>query len=256
MIENINHKTKFKEAFCKGDLHHKWANIYGGNVYLSQWAAHRLRVILRLVDSYRLGRSGMALDIGIGSGKLLRELTARGCKAVGVDYSFEFIQELWANPSRKNGGAKFLTIAGDVENLPIRKEAFELITCVGVLEYLPSDQVSLEQMYPILKPGGYLVLVVASYHRIGALFGLLKKKVLRGIIRGKEIKADLTSLNDEVRMVKPLDLRNSAVEAGFEVVKFVCFGGKVWGRYLPIRFYIPGLLYIGDHCLLLLRKPI
>ena len=254
-MHSTDNKAAFKKAFQKGELYGKWSDIYTGNDFLSSWAKHRLDVVLRLLKSYGLGKRGKALDLGVGSGRLLRELDLRGCEAYGADFSFTMLNDFrdqLDGPDRRIG---YRLLLADVEAVPVKSASFELITCLGVLEYLKIDSQAISEMRRILRPGGYLILVVASYHRIGGLLRSLKKKILRGTDEKPPFAPRGGSIADQVRMIKPLDLRKAAIEAGFTVERFFCFGGKIFGRYFPIRIFVPGLVYIGDHCLLLLRRP-
>jgi len=252
--DDINTKKRFKDDFQAGELFQQWRSVYESNGYISNLATHRMRTVLKLLDSYKMLRKDRALDVGIGSGTLLKELAERYERVFGADFSIDMVQGSAARlrqfPTRQACGL----LVADVEGLPIKNNAFDLVTCLGVLEYLSTDKIALAELYRILRPGGHLVLVVGSYHRLGSLFKLLKIKVLRRYMNTEPVNRYLT-LKNRIRTVKPTDFRDEAIEAGFRVQKFKCFGGRLFGRYYPIRLYIPGLLYIGDVCLLLLKKP-
>lgn len=256
----INHdektvKLEFRKNFYEGVLYRKWHDIGDGDAYLSRWACHRTEVVLRLIDSYSLGRKGNALDIGIGSGDLIKELSNRGCDVWGADFSMNIILNAYKRLASINAKIVNRLMVAEIETLPIKNDSFDLVTCLGVLEYLPNDKNALGELYRIIRPKGYLVLAVASYHRFGSLLNLVKNKIFRKKKVKPESSLEAFSLHDRVRLVKPLALREETVETGFKVKKFECFGGKLFGRYFPIRLYLPGLIYIGDHCLLVLEKP-
>jgi len=247
-------KIKFKRDFEDGELFLQWQNIYESSGYLSRVASHRMKTVLKLIDSYKMGRNGLSLDIGTGSGDMIRELLPRSGMVFGADFSIDMIRGSRTRLRKFENKLRNRLMVADVESLPIGRDTFDLVTCLGVLEYLSTDRVAMAELFRILRPRGYLLLVVGSYHRIGQLMGLLKKKILK-----RNIKALATdqnrSLKNRIRTVKPVDFRSEAIEAGFEIKKFMCFGGKLFGRYYPIRLYVPGLIYIGDLCLLVLKKP-
>lgn len=250
-------KVQFKQEFEKGELFHKWKDMYGHNDYLSKWAGDRLNMVLRLMDRYGAGEKVSVLEIGVGSGILLQEMSRRGYRVYGADFSIEMVQKVSLKFSESDGAPAQRLFVADVECLPIQRDRFDLVTCIGVLEYLSTDGTALAELYRILRPKGCLILAVASYHRLGNLFNLVKSKILR--LKKNKVETTFTqkesSLKDQVRMVKPLALKADAKKAGFVVEDFRCFGGRLWGRYLPMRIYLPGFFYIGDHCLLVLRKP-
>ena len=248
-------KLEFRKDFYEGVLYRKWHDIGSDNDYLSRWAYHRMEVVLRSIDSYGLGRKGNALDIGIGSGVLLKELSKRGCDVWGADFSMNIIRNAYKRLGSINAKIVNRLMVAEIETLPIKSDSCDLVTCLGVLEYLPNNKNALGELYRIIRPRGYLILAVASYHRCGSLLNLVKNKIFRKKKVKPKLSPEAFSLTDRVRLVKPLGLRKETVEVGFKVKKFECFGGKLFGRYFPIRLYLPGLIYIGDHCLLVLEKP-
>lgn len=238
------HRNSFHSS---GELYGKWHDIYSGSDYLSKWARHRLDTALGLLSAYGLGKKGNALDIGIGSGVLMREVGRMGARTYGADISLDLAARL------RNSGCRRLMVA-DVESLPLSSKAFDLVTCLGVLEYVPDDRKALGELYRIISPGGHLVLAVASYHRYNALLNMAARKLLKGLL-GKKKKSGSNTANDGVRMVKPSSLKKLAIESGFRVREFRCFGGRLFGRYVRPGFRIPGVIYLGDHCLLVLQRP-
>lgn len=248
-------KHKFQEAFQAGELHQKWSRVYEGGDYLADWARHRFRKVLGVLDAHGLGRSGRALDLGVGSGALLKELAARGSGVFGADFSIPMIQGVRAGLSPDQAHIGRRLFVSDVEAMPVKENSLNLVTCVGVLEYVSTDRSALSELFRAIRSGGYLLLVVASYHRIGSLVGLIGRKMFGRSAQWRASSTNGGALEDSVRMVKPLDLKHEALQAGFTVEEFMCFGGKLLGRYFPLRFFVPGWLYVGDHCLLLLRKP-
>lgn len=249
-------KDEFRRDFQKGNLYRRWRDIDGTGDYLSQWAMHRSRVVLDIVDAHGLGRTGRTLDVGIGSGALLKELECRGGRAAGADFSRSILDRCRERLVGTGNSVRDRLVQADVESLPFKNGSFELVTCLGVIEYLADDGTALRELHRVLRTGGFLVLAAASYHRIGSLAGLVcakfgyPSKKTGGANPGGEGR-----LESRVRLVKPVDLRGEAVRAGFEVKAFKCFGGKILGRYVPIRLFIPGVIYIGDHCVLFLKKP-
>ncbi len=46
-------------------------------------------------------------------------------------------------------------VKADICNLPFKDNSFDIIFCNHVLEHIPDDQKAMEEMYRILKPGGW-----------------------------------------------------------------------------------------------------
>ena len=248
-------KRRFRADFQDGRLYETWGAIHSKNGYLADWAAHRLREVLAVIDQRAMGRSGLALDIGVGSGELVAQLARRGCTVFGADFSLPILRDGRARWEKARTGAVGGWTLGDVEALPVKSDSLSLVTCLGVLEYLSSDGIALAELYRVVAPGGYVVLSVASYHRLGSLMALVRARLRRYRKGAEDRPRGQAVVERQVRLVKPLDLKREAKDAGFVVEVFRCFGARLMGRYVPIRIVVPGVIYIGDHCLLVLRKP-
>jgi ubiquinone/menaquinone biosynthesis C-methylase UbiE len=249
-------KKDFKREFQEGSLYNQWRNIYDGDTFWSKWAAHRMEEVVNSIDRISVESSrDLAMDIGVGAGRILEALASRGFTTYGADFSIGMIQNCRELIAKKGKSRISGFIASDVENLPIRNDSLDLLTCMGVFEYLKNDQKGMSELFRVLKPGGHAILVVASYHRIGGILKMILKKLIRTGGSSATVPSSPDSLKEKVRMVNPLTLKEEARKGGFLIRKFKCFGGKVFGRYLPIRLFIPGILYVGDHCLLVLEKP-
>ena len=94
------------------------------------------------------------LDCGCGSGILLKDLINKYNAVTGMDISVEMIESI---DSSIKGRVTNLVV-GDAEELPFRKEAFDIIFCRGSLHHVPSPTKALRDMHMSLRSGGYLVL--------------------------------------------------------------------------------------------------
>jgi len=52
-------------------------------------------------------------------------------------------------------------VRGDARQMPFAVESFDLVLCVGVSEYLEDLNRFLEEIWDLLKPGGFMVLTLA-----------------------------------------------------------------------------------------------
>ncbi len=121
----------------------------------SQGNDFRNRNLHELVAALVVGTS--VLDIGCGSGHLLRLLRDRGKDAVGLEPSEALVDLAQAlhGPIRILHGAP-----EDIADWPHR---FDTITTIDVLEHIRDDREQMRRMKALLKSGGRLIVVVPAF---------------------------------------------------------------------------------------------
>lgn len=109
---------------------------------------HRFRQRQFLILLRRCGVSGPALDVGCGTGLLLRHLRPG---AVGIDLNPRNIR-------RAQQYAPAATVLqGDAEALAFPDATFNLVICTEVLEHLVFPERAVAEMHRVLTPGGLLL---------------------------------------------------------------------------------------------------
>ena len=106
----------------------------------------------------RLARlhSGMTvLDVGCGTGSTSINLAQKGFQVTGVDISNERISAAKSNAKDMNLEIKF--IVGDVEEMAIANESFDLISCSAILHHLPNLERDLDKFSKLMKEEGSII---------------------------------------------------------------------------------------------------
>lgn len=119
------------------------------------WYATRRDLLERTVRG--LHGPHHALDVGCGAGANLEVLQRHCRRVVGVDLSGWAVR--WCRRHRGEG-----VLQADLERLPFADCAFDLVTCMDVLEHV-DDAVAVAEARRVLRPGGWLVLSVPA-HRV------------------------------------------------------------------------------------------
>jgi ubiquinone/menaquinone biosynthesis C-methylase UbiE len=114
---------------------------------------------LKIVIGAFGGERGRVLDIGCAAGSEIPALRERGFEVVGVDYAPQMIR--YAH-HRFGSDPQVQFSRADIEYLPFADERFDHALCLGVLEYLPSYQASIDEIARVLRPGGLVVFSVPS----------------------------------------------------------------------------------------------
>jgi SAM-dependent methyltransferase len=131
------------------------ANQYGDQSRLdSRQALWRLRPGPSLYDTVldlaALDGRETVIDVGCGNGAYLRELVARGHtgRLLGLDYSPGM-----AGHSR----AYAPTAVADVQFLPVRDNAVDVVLCLHMLYHVPDIEVAVAQLRRVVRRGGQVI---------------------------------------------------------------------------------------------------
>ena len=169
------------------------------------WYRGRRRVLRAAIERLPLVPEARLLDAGCGSGRMLDELARYG-RVCGVDLSSEAVAA-----ARARGHD---VIRAAIEAMPFAAGAFDLVTCLDVIEHTPDDRVTLAELRRVTRPGGLLIATVPAYQA-------------------------LWSWHDEVnrhyRRYDAPSLRATARAAGWEVVGDTHFNAMLLGPAAAVR---------------------
>lgn len=130
------------------------------------------------------------LDIGTGRGNSLKALKNFDAKKVALDYSYSMIKKTCLS------FPDISFIQADVHLIPFRGNSFNLVNCIGIMEYVGDLKSALEEICKSVKAGGYIVLSVSSPHIFNFLRNLIGHRLF---LRKPEIlKKLLKEMNLEI----------------------------------------------------------
>lgn len=171
------------------------------------WHIGRRRILAGFVEDICrrvTDRRPRILDVGCGTGANLLMLSQYG-DAEGVDISedaLSFCRERGLDHVKQ----------GAAEELPYGDDAFDLVTALDVVEHMDDDLAGLQEMYRVLRPGGYALLFVPTFM---FLWGL---------------QDDVSNHRRRYRLP---ELRRVLEQAGFEIER---------STYANITFFLPILV--------------
>lgn len=102
---------------------------------------------------------GKVLEVGSGKGRIAKKI-----KAIGLDFSREAL---------KHGG--YPRVLGDVVELPFKKNTFDTVFSLGVIEHFDDSLVPILEMKRVLKHGGYIFLTVPNRYNLSRLLYFFKE---------------------------------------------------------------------------------
>ena len=114
----------------------------------------------------------LLLDVATGTGRLPLALVRNrfalaGGQIVGLDLSWRMLQQ--ARSKLRDYSDRVGFVWQDAGRLPFEDGAFDAVTCLEALEFLPSPREALAEMVRVLAPGGLLMVT----NRVGRTAWLL-----------------------------------------------------------------------------------
>jgi 2-polyprenyl-6-hydroxyphenyl methylase/3-demethylubiquinone-9 3-methyltransferase len=193
----------------------RWWDLDGEYAALHHINPLRVRFIGERVSGLK-GKS--VLDVGCGGGILSEALAARGAAVTGIDAGRTAL-----SVAREHGRRAGVDIVYDritVEDMAGRQPAaFDVVTCMELLEHVPSPKSVIFASARLLRPGGHLVIATLNRTiRSWLLAIVMAERVLGIVARGT---------HSWRRFVKPADIAAWGTAAGLQVA------GATGVRYLP-----------------------
>ncbi len=118
------------------------------------WHISKRQIVRQLIEKYNKVKNPKILDVGCGTGKNMENLKSLGF-VYGLDSSIDALNFC------KKRGLKNL-ILGSAEKTHLKKDTFNIITLLDVLEHT-DDNKALQEVYRILKNDGLIIITVPAY---------------------------------------------------------------------------------------------
>lgn len=202
---------------------------FGGPVFVHELQAH----IIRTVASPRLERhvppGGVALDVGCGSGTMVKEMAKRAATAIGVDVDpagFSKYPDLTvvdtddtADLHRRPGGHLVVANAYD---LPLASGTVDVVTSRWMFEHLEEPGAAVAEIARVLRPGGVALIVVPNRLHPGILLSsVLPLRVKQWALESTSGIQEEMVLPTYYRVNTAGSLRGWFERSGFETVEII-----------------------------------
>ena len=130
----------------------RYAKLYENQSRVSKSYTSRQEKVYKLLDGLH---GGSALEVGCAAGLMVDFFLGRGTQYQGIDISPGMIK-VCQERFQKADQATFSV--GDARELKFPDCEFDVIVCLGVLEYIPDEQRAVKEMARVLKSSGTLIL--------------------------------------------------------------------------------------------------
>jgi 2-polyprenyl-6-hydroxyphenyl methylase/3-demethylubiquinone-9 3-methyltransferase len=186
------------------DLAHRWWDPQGAFRPLHELNPVRLAWIERQVPL----AGCRVLDVGCGGGILAEAMSARGARVLGIDLAGKSLQvaRLHALESRATVEYRAVPAEDLAEEMPA---AFDLVTCMEMLEHVPDPARTIAACARLARPGGRVMFSTINRNPKSFLFAIIGAEyVLRLLPRGT---------HEYARFLRPSELAHGARAGGLEL---------------------------------------
>ena len=166
---------------------------------------------LRLAHIERLagGLEGKrALDVGCGGGILAEAMARRGADVMGIDLAEKPIKVAMIHAAETSSSVDYRVVSAEAlaEEMP---GAFDVVTCMEMLEHVPDPPSTVHACARLVKPGGHVFFSTINRNPKSFLFAIVGAEyVLNLLPRGT---------HEYARFIRPSELARACREAGLEV---------------------------------------
>ena len=119
------------------------------------WYRVRRELVRDIFYRYVKGKQLKILDVGCGTGALMKELGSYG-DVYGLDFSEDAIEYC------RERGEKNLTI-GSINSIPFESGYFDAVVALDVIEHVQDDVGAIAEIKRVLKPGGICLIFVPAF---------------------------------------------------------------------------------------------
>ncbi len=192
----------------------------------------RLEYIERQAD----GLAGKTvLDVGCGGGILAESMAARGAKVTGIDLGEAPLAVARLHALESGVDVDYRQVAAETL-AEAQPAAFDVVTCMEMLEHVPDPAATVAACARLVKPGGTVVFSTINRNPKSFLFAIIGAEyVLRLLPRGT---------HEYARFIRPSELDRWARHAGLDTVdvtgmSYNPFTRRYWlGRDVSVNYLL------------------
>jgi ubiquinone/menaquinone biosynthesis C-methylase UbiE len=143
-----------------------WRSIYSDDRLVPVIYQARHNTALGWVQNLALRPNARILEVGCGAGLLTVALARNGYTVDALDSTDAMLQMARHRAASQCLQDRVRIHAADVHALPFQAHTFDLVIALGVIPWLHSEQLALQEMRRVLKPGGYLLVTADNNARL------------------------------------------------------------------------------------------
>jgi len=185
-------------------LAQSWWDPKGPSKPLHDLNPLRLRYVARAVTL----DGAAVLDVGCGGGILSESMARAGARVLGIDLSRAVLDVAELHALDAKITAEYRLVA--VEELAReRPGAFDLVTCMEMLEHVPDPAASIQALAAVVKPGGDVVVSTLNRNPLAFAVAIVGAEYIARVLpRGT---------HEYLKFIRPSELARWGRAAGLEL---------------------------------------
>jgi len=147
------------------------------------------------------------LDVGCGGGILAEAMAAKGARVTGIDLSEKPLKVAMLHRLESGAAVDYRLVAAEAlaEETPA---AFDVVTCMEMLEHVPDPGSTVAACAKLAKPGGWVVFSTINRNPKSFLFAIVGAEyILQLLPKGT---------HEYAKFIRPSELANHCRAAGLE----------------------------------------
>jgi 2-polyprenyl-6-hydroxyphenyl methylase/3-demethylubiquinone-9 3-methyltransferase len=185
-------------------LAQSWWDPKGPSKPLHDLNPLRLRYVERAVPL----RDAGVLDVGCGGGILSEAMARAGARVLGIDLSQAVLDVAELHALEGKVAADYRAVAAE-DLARERPAAFDLVTCMEMLEHVPDPAAGVAALAALVKPGGHVIVSTLNRNPLAFAVAIVGAEyVARALPRGT---------HEYLKFIRPSELARWGRQAGLEL---------------------------------------
>jgi len=155
-----------------------WKEVYSDDRLLPVIYRDRHKEALAWIWELELNPNARVLEVGCGAGLITIALARSGYIVDALDPATTMIQMTRDHAADQGVQDRIHTHSADVHALPFEAQTFDLVIAIGVIPWLHSERVALQEMQRVLKPGGCLLVTADNNARLSRILDPISSPLL------------------------------------------------------------------------------
>lgn len=173
---------------------------------------------LDFIEKHHPLENQKVIDVGCGGGILSEGMALRGAQVLGIDLAEKSLDVARLHLYESNLNIEYEYVSAE-EKAHTHKEAFDVVTCLEMLEHVPDPASIVHACAALCKPNGSVFFSTINRHPIAYLQAILGAEYLLNMLpRGT---------HDYARFLKPSELMRILSAAGLECLEITGMGYRL-----------------------------